>query len=757
MIKISPFTPLFFSPSTDVFGAESKYVQIFAPADNIFIEVFSTALDEVEGAIVNQVTKASTPIEFNKIVLEDGVFVYYATVKGLPNGYYTAIISGKESEMFKITDNERELEETTLIKYTMRSNKQRRDCVFWNGEEQFFFEFRAPGGFKDDDWAFSVNNEQFEISNGNIVELFAIESTQKKFTLGNSIGCPVWYAEHLNRILCCSNVTFNGTRFVRKGNSVPEMTQEVVAKKSYIFKVSLQGMVDNVDVELPSGEESGGSEGGAGGEGYIYLIKLNDETIPTDRNTFSSLRILFEIEQAIKKNNEKIDDSYLSKIKPDSTDYLLKLLGGAEVGEAIDSFISGKGTILDKHGRIQTDRLEVRNSLKVLELIINRIQGMENDFVFAPTRKVVKVEKVDDTTYKLTLDPLREGDLIPFREGNILYSIVNDLLTGGNSYYTSYMRVLTTNQNEYSITVSLYPDAEVPGGKNYLPAEGYNVSRRGDVHLPEEGQSNPDAQSWYISSSEGRLLFLQNVVKPVLEDYNYALSVGKFPRVQAVEDIGLPEDAVGVMAETIVAQHIYQYDYNGDVIPSVVDRGQWSLETAQSKDKPYRNITVETLRPDGTKYTLLEQHAAWRWGCKWGCLVDKTTEEPRWNAQTWAMLEGNGNYALDFDSSEGWQFFRGKVDTVVSLIVTYGTEDITERLMKAPGTEVEWLRDSGNVPSDNGWKPTYVDGDKSKLRLNNTDMPTGWGYEIRKVKFVCRIYVPDGDSPIVTNEFGMKI
>ena len=451
-----------------------------------------------------------------------------------------------------------------------------------------------------------------------------------------------------------------------------------------------------------------------------------------------------------------VNNSYLSKVKPDSTAYLLKLLGGAEVGEAIDSFISGKGTILDKNGRIQTDRLEVRNSLKVLELIINRIQGMENDFVFAPTRKINKVEKVDDTTCKLFLEPKMDGDLIPFRDGNILYSIVNDLLTGGSSYYTSYMRVLTTNQNEYSITVSLYPDSEVPGGKNYLPAEGYNVSRRGDVHLPEEGQSNPDAQSWYLSSSEGRLLFLQNVVKPVLEDYNYALSIGKFPRVQAVEDIGLPEDAVGVMAETIVAQHIYQYDYNGDVIPSVVDRGVWSMEVAVS-DKPYRNITVEAMRPNGTKYTLLEQHAAWRYGCKWGCLVDKTKEEPKWNSPAWQMLEGNGNYALDFDSSEGWQFFRGKVDTVVSLIVTYGTEDITARLMKAPGTEVEWLRDSGNVPSDNGWNPTYVEGDKSKLRLNNTDMPTGWGYEVRKVKFVCKIYVPDGDSPIVTNEFGMKI
>ena len=760
MIKISPFTPLFFSPSTDVFGAESKYVQIFAPADNIFIEVFSTALDEVEGSIVNQVTKASTPIEFNKIVLEDGVFVYYATVKGLPNGYYTAIISGKESEMFKITDNERELEETTLIKYTMRSNKQRRDCVFWNGEEQFFFEFRAPGGFKDDDWAFSVNNEQFEISNGNIVELFAIESTQKKFTLGNSIGCPVWYAEHLNRILCCSNVTFDGTRFVRKGNSVPEMTQEVVAKKSYIFKVSLQGMVDNVDVELPSGEESGGSEGGAGGEGYIYLIKLNDETIPTDRNTFSSLRILFEIEQAIKKNNEKIDDSYLSKIKPDSTDYLLKLLGGAEVGEAIDSFISGKGTILDKNGRIQTDRLEVRNSLKVLELIINRLQGMENDFVFAPTRKVVKVEKVDDTTYKLTLDPLREGDLIPFREGNIIYSIVNDLLTGGSSYYTSYMRVLTTNQNEYSITVSLYPDAEVPGGKNYLPAEGYNVSRRGDVHLPEEGQSNPDSQSWYISSSEGRLLFLQNVVKPVLEDYNYALSIGKFPRVQAVEDIGLPEDAVGVMAETIVAQHIYQYDYNGDVVANKVNRGAWAREVAES-DKPYRRVTMESIRPTGTKYTLLEQHTVYHLGCLWGCLVDKTTEEPKWNAQGWQLLEGNSELTLNLQLDGTEAFHIGEVDVDILAQVLFGHNDITEDVRAQKGFVAEWFRDTENAPADNLWKPAYVGDDKLRIHIDNGNehgVGSDFGFGCKKVVFTCRVYVPvDGGMRQLEQSLGFNL
>lgn len=454
---------------------------------------------------------------------------------------------------------------------------------------------------------------------------------------------------------------------------------------------------------------------------------------------------------------EAMKMAFISKLRPDSTRFLLRLLGGAEVGEAVDSMLTGKGTILTKDGRIQTDYLEVRRGMKVMELIVNKLRGMDGDFVFSPTWKVVEVEYLLPATYRLTLDPPMDGDIIPYREGNILYSIINGILTGGDTIQTSYMRVMATNQNEYSITVSLYPDSEVPGGKNCPPVEGYNISRRGDVRLPSDGQSNPDSQSWYISSSEGRLLFLQNVIKPVLEDYNYALSIGKFPRIKAIEEIGLPEDAVGVMAETIVAQHIYRYDYNGDIIPNIVDRGPWSKAIAESADKPYRNISVETARPDGTKYTLLEQHAAWRFGCQWGCLVDKTTEEPRWNAQTWVMLQGNGNYSLDFDSSEGWQFFRGNVNTIISLIVVYGTEDITARLMNRAGTEVEWLRESGNVPSDNSWKPTYVDGDRSKLRLDNTDMPTGWGFEIRKVKFICRIFIPEEDEPIAINEFGMKI
>lgn len=454
---------------------------------------------------------------------------------------------------------------------------------------------------------------------------------------------------------------------------------------------------------------------------------------------------------------EAMKMAFISKLRPDSTRFLLRLLGGAEVGEAVDSMFTGKGTILTKDGRIQTDYLEVRRGMKVMELIVNKLRGMDGDFVFSPTWKVVEVEYLLPATYRLTLDPPMDGDIIPYREGNILYSIINGILTGGDTIQTSYMRVLATNQNEYSITVSLYPDSEVPGGKNCPPVEGYNISRRGDVRLPSDGQSNPDSQSWYISSSEGRLLFLQNVIKPVLEDYNYALSIGKFPRIKAIEEIGLPDDSVGIMAETIVAQNIYHYDYNGDIVANVVDRGLWNKATAESTDKPYRNITVTTQRPNGTKYTLLEQHSVYRWGCKWGCLVDKTTEEPRWNAQGWQLLEGDSTYILELESSEGMGFIRGKVDTVVTFTLRHASEDITDRLLSMVGAEIVWFRESGNTPSDNNWKPVFVDGHKNKLRLTNADMPTGWGFEIRKVKFVVQIFIPDGSKPIAVGEFGYSI
>lgn len=488
---------------------------------------------------------------------------------------------------------------------------------------------------------------------------------------------------------------------------------------------------DKVDSLTYKGQTYNGNGSG------VYVIRVNDSTTPSDSNVFSALKSL---------------KTLLRKDQSDGTNFLLKF------GDFIDSMIAGKGAGIYPDGRGQFSRLEVRDALVVMRLIINEIQAMAGDFSFSDAGCIEKVEDLGDDTYKLWMEKRTEYDVTNFTENDIMYSIINNLLTGGTDYYTSWFRCLTKNVNDNTLTVVLYPDSEVPGGKNYPPVAGYNVTRRGNSVLPDEGEVNERAQSWLLSSREGRIMFLANVYKPILEDYNYAISIGKFPNIKALDNLPVTTEDVGVMAKTIVCERLYQYDYNGDVISNKVDRGEWSLTVAQS-EQPYRFIQHDRLYPDGQHtFTELEQHTVYHYGCKWGCLVDKTEDEPVWNSPSWSLLEGDKNYHLDFESSNGWQFFIQQVNTDITAVVSYGNRNITNVLMATDGVEVEWLRDTGNIPSDNSWKPTYVDGQKHVIHLSVADMGSGWGSEYRKISFICRVFIPVGENfETVENKINIKI
>lgn len=470
-----------------------------------------------------------------------------------------------------------------------------------------------------------------------------------------------------------------------------------------------------------------------GGAGSVTVLEKYDERPLTDKNVLSSLRTLLEIAKRA-----------LSKEHSDSTDYLLKLLAGGEFGEFVDSMIAGKGAGIFPDGRGQFERLEVRGSLSVLDLIINQIQGMESDYSFTEIGKIESVEDLGENTYRLKIEKRTDFDFMKFQENDVCFSIINTLLTGGSDYYTSWMRILTTNAQENSITVVLYPDSEVPGGTNYPPLAGYNVTRRGNSTLPEEGGFNGRAQSWMISSREGRIMFLSNVYKPILEDYNYSISIGRFPRTKALEKLPISENETGVMAQTVIAEKFYQLDHNGDVIPNKVDRGAWSPETAQS-GAPYRFVQHELSKPSGSEYTLLEQHTVYHLGCKWGCLSDKTTDEPKWNSPSWGLLEGDSRYSLQLSISGGEAFVIGGVDEVISGRIYFGTTDITDDVMADDATEVEWFRNSGNVPADNLWTPEYVDGNRLAIHIDNGNqhgVGSDFGFVSKSVIFTCRVFFP---------------
>ena len=518
------------------------------------------------------------------------------------------------------------------------------------------------------------------------------------------------------------------TKITRKVNLPGQMDLEISDALSTGTRKAINQSIADVKTQIRHAEAA-----------LPDIIRSWENAVLTDSNLLSSLRTLKEI--AARALSRLTDDTAAGVI---TFQKLQKFLQGLEAGDAVDSLLSGKGVIIDGNGRVQADRLELRGALVAMELILNEVKALAGDYSFSDAGHIESVEPLGDGTYKLYIRKETDADVTSLDTEDIVYSIVNNLKAGGTDYYTSWMRVLAKNVNENSLTVVLYPDDEVPGGTNYPPAAGYNLTRRGNTVMPDEGEpQNERAQSWLLSSREGRIMFLANVYKPISEDYNYALTLGKLPDIAALEQLPVTTDDVGLVAQTAIIENLYQMDYNGDMVTRRVPRGAWSLAVAQG-DKPYRNVRHESARPTGTTYTLLEQHTVEHMGCTWGCLVDKTTDEPKWNAAGWVMLEGDPNYYLTFESTNGWQFFRGRVDTVVTALVNHGNRDITAEVMATTGTGVEWLRDSGNPVADNAWQPVLVDNAKHRLRLTAADMPVGFGQTVRVARFICRVTIPIG-------------
>lgn len=428
------------------------------------------------------------------------------------------------------------------------------------------------------------------------------------------------------------------------------------------------------------------------GKGGVYLIKVNDSTAPSDSNTFSALRAL---------------KMFIRKDQSDGTSFLLKF------GEFIDSMIAGKGAGIFPDGRGQFEKLEVRSAMIVKELIYNRWFAQEGNVTYSESGTIERIEQLEDGTYDLYLRRRWDNDITAFKEQDVDYGSVNNLNSTGE-YYDSWFRVLNVMQAENKINVVLYPDEEVPGGKNYPPASGMVITRRGNA-VDEERQG-----FWYLSSYEGCICMLDGVTKPILEESNYSIIVGKLKRLELFDNLPINYWHSYVYCRGIAIQDLMRINYQGVVVVQLNDRGFWSLEVAQS-DNPYTvgKETVDTV---------------WHYGCRWKCLVTGTTDEPRYASTGWAMIEGNPNFTIDIESENGWAFDatqlqEGVVFTTLTVTGQLYNRDVTEHILD---TDVSWTRDTGNVSEDNAWAIKRADAGKT-LTLTPDDL----GAEFGRTKMVC--------------------
>lgn len=445
--------------------------------------------------------------------------------------------------------------------------------------------------------------------------------------------------------------------------------------------------------------------------------------------------VLAFLNQGLKDKNIDIDELrnfFLSKDRPDQTDHLLMF------GEFIDSLTAGRGAGIYPNGLGQFEKLEVRDSLTVLEIIFNRLSAMESDYSFSESGTIDQVELLEDGTYNLPLRKRWDNDFTALAENDVVYGIVNDLASSGGNYYTSWLRVLHVDTSANTINAVMYPDSEVPGGKNYPPEPLMILSHRGNpVNVDRQGY-------WYLSSREKCICMLDGVTKPILEERNYAVIIGRLKNLSIFDNLPINYLHSYIYCRGIAIQDILRIDYQGIPIVQHNDRGFWTA----TPDPAY---SVSATSVD----------TVWHVGCKWLCLINGTTVEPMYGSTGWAMIEGNPEFTIDIESSEGWNFDMDKIVqlyedsqkpfTVLNVTGKLYNGDVTSHILDS---DIEWTRDSGNVTEDNAWAVAHADTGKV-LALSLNDLGPHYS-TMTGCKFIAYALLRDGQK-VRDNSYAVEL
>lgn len=486
------------------------------------------------------------------------------------------------------------------------------------------------------------------------------------------------------------------TRIERKLGNLSEASIDCSSAVSTSWKSSVDSTLNNLEYTLA--QEMADN---------VRLLKTGDMESPSDYTAFSSLRAI---------------GTFLCKDRPDRTNFLLKF------GNFIDSMIAGKGAGIYPDGRGQFERLEVRGSAVFKEVIYNRLNAQEGDTSYSENGVIESVTLESDGTYTLKLRKRWENDFTAFQEGDVVYGIVNNLFSTGE-YYTSWVRVLSKNIAANSISVLVYPDSEVPGGRNYPPTELMIITRRGNA-------INEDRQSyWYLSATTDKcLVWLEGVTKPVLEQNNYYMILGRLPNLDLFDNLPVNYKHSYIFARAGIFGELYRVDWQGLPVQELVDRGFWSAEVASS-DNPYTN-------------TQERADTVWHYGCKWKCLMTGTADEPQYAAAGWAMLEGNPEFTIEIGSTKGWYFDIETFSTTLYITGKLYNRDVTDHILDA---DVSWTRDTGNVSEDNAWAVKRAGAGKN-LPLTIDDLGPNYT-NMRVCTFKAQALLRDGQQFEVAENF----
>lgn len=485
--------------------------------------------------------------------------------------------------------------------------------------------------------------------------------------------------------------------------------------------------------------------------GYEYLTQLKEVTDPETGNPTTE-----SVTEKVKAGyadvahditpNSPVWGYFLSKIADDVAAGRITFAQGltalgvaffqdeAHFGDFVKSLYGGTGAGIDPQGNAEFESVRVRTYFEAVELIINRLSALEGEQIFTESDTIDSIDDLGDGTYGLHLQSKWDGYYTALSSGSVIKGIINNLgaaalgVTGdmGPAMYTSWLRVNSVNPAANYIEVSLYPDDQVPSGKNYPPCELMRLARWGH-------QTDTKRQSLFmLSSTDGRIVHLTGVTKPIIDRTNYGATFGTTPEFLRAMDLPLRDDQDYVYVRGLIAQDIIRIDYQGQPIVEYVDRGQYDPNAT------YYNAAVN---PDTGQY---ETSDVWYLGCKWRCMVTGTTTAPAWNSTDWAMVEGNPEFTVEFADTD-YLFDPDRFDVTLRIIAKLYNMVITDDILDADVVWTRYSEDADGNPrtaSDNAWAIRRAGAGKS-MHLTVADCDFN-GYIPRTLRFTATVTLRDG-------------
>ena len=420
-------------------------------------------------------------------------------------------------------------------------------------------------------------------------------------------------------------------------------------------------------------------------EGYAYLTRLI-ETLDDENND-----VYERLTEKIKAGSADVattlaEDSpvrewFLSKIADDvargnitfekAIDVMgaALLRGGATFGRFNSSLQFGTGANINASGNAEFESVRVRSYFECAELIINRLSAIEGDMILTENDTVERIV-TEGAMFGLYLRQKWEGYTTALVVGDVIKGINNTMRSGSGTYQTCWMRVEYVIPANNYIEVSLFPASDVPAGVNYRPGLLMKIARWGS-------QTDRRRQSClYLSSTEGRIVHLTGVTKPIVDASNYGATFGTLPDFLKSMNLPTISGQDYVYARGLVVQDMIRVDYQGKPESEVVDRGAW---------KPEDSYYCQDLNRTTGRYEISD---VWHYGCRYRCAKTGTTTEPCWGNTDWAMIEGNPEFTVSFAESDA-VVDPANFSLTLSIVARCYNTDVTAQILDK---DVVWTR-----------------------------------------------------------------